>query len=582
MAQSVESPTAAKPTTLVERLARWARSDQLFFVFAIVIGIIAGLAVVWFRLAIDKGAAYFLGPHPSGLRVVLAPTLVGLVIAVWVIEYAPGARGSGVNQTKAALYIYDGYISFRTVVGKFVGSALAIGSGQSLGPEDPALQVGAGLASLLGRKLRLSRARLRLIAPLGAAAGLAAAFNAPIAAVLFVIEEVIGRWNAGVIGAVVLSAAAGTVVARFYLGGAPLIIVPPFTLRDPRELIAYAILGVVGGLASLAFIKLVAWLRPQLRTLPRATQYFQPAAAGLVIGLIALRFPEVLGAGYGAVDDLMQGRFTGHYLWLFLATLAALKIVATALSFCSGAPGGMFAPTLCIGAMVGGAVGALQHLLIPHIAAPASVYALVGMGAAFAGILRAPMTSVFLVVEVSGSYDIVLPLMITNTIAYVISRRYQPMPIFDLLTLQDGLELPSMEERREEQVLHVEDAMEPPPDDMVLGWSDYSRTVQQVGEAARARGMLLVQTGRRAWAGVTPARLQLLMERGMADRPLAEALAAEPPLPVLHPDQPLEAFLRDAGDWPMLPVIHRADGHLLGVVSLHSVLAAYRGAEVAS
>jgi CIC family chloride channel protein len=183
----------------------------------------------------------------------LAPSLAGLVIAVLVIHVFPLARGSGVNQTKAALYIYNGYIPLKTAIGKFVTAALAIGSGHSLGPEDPSLQIGASLASALGRWMGLGRDRMRLIAPVGAAAGLAAAFNAPISAVLFVIEEVIGRWTAGILGSVVLSAVSSVVVMRWFLGSESLFRIPTVQLERPSELIAYAILGVVGGLGSVAF-----------------------------------------------------------------------------------------------------------------------------------------------------------------------------------------------------------------------------------------------------------------------------------------------------------------------------------------
>ena len=270
------------------------------------------------------------------------------------------ARGSGVNQTKAALYIYDGYIPFRTAIGKFITAALAIGSGHSLGPEDPSLQIGACIASALGRRLHLSRERMRLIAPVGAAAGLAAAFNAPISAVLFVIEEVIGRWTAGILGSVVLSSVSSVVVMRWFLGSEPLFRIPAVQLRNPAELIAYAILGVIGGLASVAFSAGIGELRPRLKAMPRWTQYFQPAVAGLLIGLIGvLGAPQVMGAGYQYIDEAMHGQFT----WQMLAILAGLKILATLLSFVSGTPGGMFAPTLFIGAMLGASVGGARAYL---------------------------------------------------------------------------------------------------------------------------------------------------------------------------------------------------------------------------
>src|ERR1051326_2043076 len=269
------------------------REERFFLVLAVFIGVLSGLAVVCFRFAIEWSRMHLLGSEAtaSHLRLLLAPSLAGLVIAVLVLHVFPLARGSGVNQTKAALYIFNGYIPFRTAIGKFITASLAIGSGHSLGPEDPSLQIGAGLASALGRRLHLSRERMRLIAPVGAAAGLGAAFNAPISAVLFVIEEVIGRWSAGILGSVVLAAVSSVVTEQWFLGDEPLFRIPPVELIRPEELITYAVLGVAGGFASVIFAGGIGLLRPRLKKMPRWTQYFQPALAGLAIGGIA-----VLGA----------------------------------------------------------------------------------------------------------------------------------------------------------------------------------------------------------------------------------------------------------------------------------------------
>src|ERR1700734_4417666 len=237
------------------------REDQFFLFLAVLIGILSGLAVVCFRIAIEWTQIELLGSSlaPSTLRVILAPTLAGLLVALLVINFFPRAQGSGVNQTKSAVYVSNGYIPFNTVVGKFIVCALAIGSGQSLGPEDPSLQMGAGIASLIGRRLRLSQEKVRLIAPVGAAAGLAAAFNAPISAVLFVLEEVIGTWSAGVLGAIVLAAISSVVTMRAFLGPESMFRVPPFRVAKPADLLAYVVLGIVGGLASLVFLKWLAY-----------------------------------------------------------------------------------------------------------------------------------------------------------------------------------------------------------------------------------------------------------------------------------------------------------------------------------
>jgi len=568
-----------EPVTSVPRRSHRAfiravfREDRLFLVLSVFIGIFSGLAVVCFRFTIDWCRVYLLGSGftLSPARLLLAPCLAGLVIAVLVIHVFPRARGSGVNQTKAALYIYNGYIPLRTAAGKFLTAALAIGSGHSLGPEDPSLQIGASLASALGRWMRLSRDRMRLIAPVGAAAGLAAAFNAPISAVLFVIEEVIGRWTAGILGSVVLSAVSSVVVMRWFLGSESMFRIPAVQLQRPSELIAYSILGVVGGLASVVFASGIATLRPRCKALPRWTQYFQPAVAGLLIGVIAvLGAPQVMGAGYVYIDEAMHGQFT----WQMLGILAGLKIVATLLSFVSGTPGGMFAPTLFIGAMLGAAVGGAEHVLLPHLTGSPGTYALVGMGVLFAGFLRAPMTSVFMVLEVSGNYSIILPVMVANTLSYLISRGLQPVPIFDVLTRQDGLDLPSMEEQREEGILRVEDAMRPVSGSVL----DADETVERTFESldVKSPDVLLVRLNPTGWSSVAKKELETMIQEGKGSQTLAAVLAGRQ-VPYLHPDLPLEMALRYVDRWPLVPVVNRADFRKLeGVVSEHDVLSRYR------
>ena len=558
------------------------REERFFLVLSVFIGIFSGLAVVCFRFAIDWCRLYLLGSGAtlSPMRLVLAPSLAGLVIAVLVIHVFPLARGSGVNQTKAALYIYNGYIPLRTAVGKFITAALAIGSGHSLGPEDPSLQIGASLASALGRRMRLSRDRMRLIAPVGAAAGLAAAFNAPISAVLFVIEEVIGRWTAGILGSVVLSAVSSVVVMRWFLGSESLFRIPAVQMEHPSELIAYSVLGVVGGLASVAFSSGIATLRPWCKALPRWTQYFQPAVAGLLIGFIALLgAPQVMGAGYEYIDEAMHGQFT----WQMLAILAALKIIATLLSFVSGTPGGMFAPTLFIGAMLGAAVGGAEHVLLPQLTASPGTYALVGMGVLFAGFLRAPMTSVFMVLEVSGNYSIILPVIVANTFAYVISRRLQPVPIFDVLTRQDGLDLPSMEEQREEDILRVEDAMRPMEDPVLDAEETVAHAIQELDKSSSGQAssesssdVLLARLNPSGWSSVTRQELRQWADEDKGGLALSSLLSSGR-IPFLHPDHSLDTALRYVDRWPLVPVVSRADLRKLeGVISERDVLKRYR------
>ncbi len=549
------------------------REEQIFLVIAVVVGVYAGLSVAVFRVSIDWFRLWALGSSlmPRFPRIVLVPPAVGLLIGILVTRFFPAARGSGVNQTKSALYVDDGYIPFRTVVGKFLTSALAIGSGQSLGAEDPSLQIGAGLASALGRALKLSRGRLRFIAPVGAAAGLAAAFNSPITAVLFVIEEVIGRWTAGVLGAVVLAAVSSVVTEQWFLGDQPLFRVPPYHLEHSSELVAYAALGLIGGAVSLVFVKLVRALRPRLRDLPPWSRYLQPAAAGLLIGIVGLGLPQVLGAGYESIDQAMHDQFG----WRLLVALCVFKLLATTASFVTGTPGGLFAPTLFMGAMLGGAVCAIERLVAPGVTGPIGAYALVGMGTMFAGIMRAPMTSVFMIVEVSGNYSIILPVMISNTIAYLVSRQFQKVGLFDFLAQQDGTNLPSMEEEREVEVQSVEDAMRVAGGVVLIGGESVARNLGRI--AQEPGDYFLAAIGMHSWGTVSRADLVGLQAVGLGETALASHVTAIAQ-PYLHPDQSIDVAMRALHQHQLVPVVHRADpARLVGTLALEDVVRLYRG-----
>jgi len=550
------------------------RGDRLFLVLSIFIGVLSGLLVVCFRMSIEWLRVLLLGsvPHPGQYRLILAPMLVGLILGLMVKYVFPQARGSGINQTKAALYIYNGYISVRTMIGKFITSALAIGAGHSLGPEDPSLQIGAGIASLIGRRLHLSRERLRLFAPVGAAAGLAAAFNAPISAILFVIEEVIGAWSAAVLGSIVLAAVSSVVVAGYFWGAHPMFTVPAFKAPDSRELLAYAVLGIVGGFAAVLFSRLLATLRPWLRSLPSWTQVLQPALAGLLVGCVGFfGFPQVMGSGYDTIDHAMHG----EYLWYVLLALSVLKILATTLSFSSGTPGGMFAPTLFIGAMLGASVGSFEKHFFPYLTVSVGAYALVGMGVLFAGFLRVPLTSVFMVFEVSGNYSIVLPVILANTLAYLIARSLQPVPIFETLTLQDGLNLPSMEEAREETALRIEDALHPFDGQVFVGSDPAAVIAGKVQEEKEE--VALIRCARNRWYVLAAADLPKLVQASTSiDQPI-EDLLPDDRAPFLYPDLPLNETLAHFNRWPILPIVNRAvSGLLEGVVSQADVLKCYQ------
>jgi chloride channel protein, CIC family len=361
-------------------------------------------------------------------------------------------------------------------------------------------------------------------------------------------------------------------VARWFLGDAPLFRVPAFHLRHPVELLGYVVLGIVSGYFSVFFLKIVLTLRPRLQRLPRWTHYLQPAAAGLLIGTIGIGFPQVMGAGYDYIDQALHDQ----YAWQLLLLLAALKMVSTSASFVSGSPGGLFAPVLFMGAMLGGAVGGLENHFFPSLSGHVGSFALVGMGTLFAGILRVPMTSIFMVIEITGDYSVIVPVMISNAIAYLISRQHQRVTLFDELSRQDGIVLPSMEERREEKALLVESAMRwfRAPDFTADETASAART-----RAADTKETFLLVRGEFGWGGFP---VELLAGGKAPDNATLESLCTHRKLPTLHADEVLETAMRLLEDHPLLPVVRRTDQSVLqGVVGLQEILQAYRRDEEA-
>ncbi|MEW6321511.1 MAG: chloride channel protein [Acidobacteriota bacterium] len=432
---------------------------QRFLLLSILIGAFAGLLVTAFHIAIELVSWSALG-LPTGARrwsTVLSPCLGAGLAGLFVRWVAPSARGSGIIYTKSAIYVSDGYIPATSIAGKFTACVASIGSGAPLGPEDPALQMGAGVASVLGRVFTLARDDMRHIAPVGAAAGIAAAFNTPITAVLFVIEEVLSGWSAGVFGSIVLSAASASVVSRAFLGDDPLFTVPDMALRAPAELVIAAGIGLVAGVLSRVYAGSLLSLKERAKSWPAGVAPALPFVAGLLTGLVALVLPGVLGAGYRGIDAALHSEFP----WLTLIALALAKTALTAVSFGSGVPGGLFAPTLFVGAMLGGGLGGLAAFYWPLAPGAMSAYVLIGMGAFFAAVFRTPMTSIFMVFEVSATYVIILPVMIANTVAYLVSRALMRHSLFESLGTEEGVRFPSVQEMRARRAPRVEDIMQP-------------------------------------------------------------------------------------------------------------------------
>jgi CIC family chloride channel protein len=359
--------------------------------------------------------------------------------------WVPGAVGSGIPQVKLAYAREAGRVSMRDAVGKFVLGVMQIGSGASLGREGPTVQICAGVSSLLGRLGNLSRQNRRRMASVGVAAGIAAAFNAPIAAVTFTLEEVIGDLDQTMLSGVIVAAAIAAVVERTILGQHPVLeILRTYTLGSASSLLWYAVLGGLAGFVSIAFTDSLLGLREKFKALTAVPKWVHPGIGGAVTGLLAvvglrwLHTGGIAGGGYHTLGFALMG-----FLPLkVLLGLCVLKFAATVFSYSSGGVGGIFAPALFIGATLGGAVGYIDVAVFHHPAEEIGAFAVVGMGAVFAGIIRAPMTSVLIIFEMTGGYGLVLPLMVANMSSYALARHWRRTPIYEALLLQDGVELP--------------------------------------------------------------------------------------------------------------------------------------------
>jgi len=435
--------------TFLDRIIPTER--QRLLALTILSGGLCGLAAVAFHVGIDKASALMIdralaAPNHSWIYLtILTPALGGLLAGLGLYYWAPGAVGSGIPQVKAAYALEAGRVTMRDAISKFILAVMQIGSGASLGREGPTVQICAGVSSLLGRWGKLSRQNRRRMASVGVAAGIAAAFNAPIAAVTFTLEEVIGDLDQTMLSGVIVAAAIAAVVERTILGAHPVLeVLRSYSLTSASSLLWYAVLGGLSALVSVAFTDSLLGLRAWFKRLTAVPKWAHPAMGGAVtgalavIGILWLGSGGVVGGGYATLGRALLGSLPLKVL----IGLCILKLIATVFSYSSGGVGGIFAPALFIGATLGGAVGYIDVAVFHHPVEEIGSFAVVGMGAVFAGIIRAPMTSVLIIFEMTGGYGLVLPLMVANMSAYALARHWRHTPIYEALLLQDGIELP--------------------------------------------------------------------------------------------------------------------------------------------
>jgi CIC family chloride channel protein len=549
---------------------------QRTFGVTLLVGAGCGLLAVAFHLTIVEVDARLISRAQRAARptayvlTLLCPALGGLVAGLLLTYAFPAARGSGIPQVKAAYAVRTERIRLRDGAAKFAITTLQLGSGASLGREGPTVHMCAALASALGRWFALSPRSVRRLLPVGAAAGVAAAFNAPIAAVTFTVEEIVGKLDQTVLSGVVVAAALAAVIEHSVLGSPPIFtLLHPVGLESARQLPLYALLGVLAGLAAVGFNGSLIRLRSHFLANGALPGWAKPAVGGLVTGACAVaglwfvQSEGVAGGGYPQLSLALNGALP----LVTLLVLGGLKLVATLFSYSSGGAGGIFAPVLFLGAMLGGAVGYVDQAAFGH--SQLGAFALVGMGAHFAGVLRAPITSVLIIFEMTGGYGLVLPLMIANTTAYAVARRFDANNLYDALLHQDGIRLLDAPESVPLlNTLRVEQAM---TNSVVVLRAEQSVAHALAEVEARPFSMYPVVDPRGRCLGlISSARMRRVVAERAHDTQLSEIVRLRE---YVHPDDPLiRAVVRmNAVGTRHLPVVARGEPMLSGLLTMSDI-----------
>jgi CIC family chloride channel protein len=489
-------------------------SNTGLLVLSLVVGAGAGGGAVAFRWLIKTftlalsghadyaGVGHAANPHLPGLGrwfVIFAPVLAGLVYGPLVHFFAREARGHGVPEVMFAVARRGGRIAPQVAVVKALASALCIGGGGSVGREGPIVQIGSALGSTLGRIMGVAESRMRVLVACGAAGGIAATFNAPLAGVFFAMELILRDFTAESFGMVVVASVTASVIGRAALGNAPFLALPPFTVDHLSEYLLFAALGLLAGVVGVAFTRVLYLIEDVCDRVWRGPEWLRPSMGGFLLGGLLLVLPQMYGVGYPVLGNSMAGTYTV----VFLLVLLAGKMTATSLTIGIGGSGGVFAPSLFIGAMLGSAYGQILHHVAPGIAGAPGAYGLIAMGAVFAGAARAPITAVIIMFELTGEYTIILPLMAAIVLATGASHLLSQDTIYTLKLRRRGIDLDEPAHSTAMSTVTVEEVMDPLEEPL-----QHDRPLLDVAELiSRSRhGQLAVLDTHGAYCGVVTAR----------------------------------------------------------------------------
>ncbi len=560
-------------------LARLKASEYVFMILvATVIGLGGGLTAVALRYLIGFFQWVSFGSWSNLLEaahripwylLIFIPAIGGLIVGPMVYRIATEARGHGVPEVMEAVAVHGGVIRPRVVLIKALASAVCIGTGGSTGREGPIVQIGSALGSSIGQGLKVSARRLRTMVGCGAAAGIAGAFNAPIAGALFAVEIILGDFGVPQFSPIVISSVVATVVSRYFLGDMPAFIVPRYELVSGFELIPYALLGLVAAFVGVGFTTLLYRVEDVFDSL-RVPDIIKPAIGGLIVGILALGFPHILGVGYETIDMALAGKG----VWYLLLALILLKLFATSVTLGSGGSGGIFAPSLFLGAMTGGLLGTLVHHLLPSVTAGPGAYALVGMGAVVAATTHAPLTAMIIIFEMTGDYKIIPSVMAACVIAVLLATRLKRTSIYTEKLVRRGIELFQPLEFNVLRRLSVNSVLTRDP--VVVNEQTPFRKLVDLAVNSPRSEFFVVRDKREYLGTISVHQLrQVILDKEWLDELIIARDLADPTYPSLRPDDNLDMAMRlfARENVEELPVLDQ--GRLVGSVRKSDVLEVY-------
>ncbi len=574
----------AEEKNLLSRLLS-NREDSIMVVLGVVVGLAGGIGAVGFRYLINLFQRMAYGADGNLLDVVLnvawyyrlwIPAAGGLLVGFIVFFWAREAKGHGVPEVMEAIAVKRGIIRMRVVIAKTLASAVCIGSGGSVGREGPIVQIGSAIGSTTGQLLKVSASRMRTLVGCGAAAGIAATFNAPIAGAMFALEIVLGDFGLATFSPIVISAVTATVVSRYFLGDFPAFIVPAYELVSAWEFPFYVVMGLLCALVAVSFIKML-YLTEDFFNGLKFPGYLKSASGGILLGIAGVYVPQILGVGYGAIDlALLQ-----EYSWGLMLVLLVLKILATSVTIGSGGSGGIFAPSLFMGAMAGGVFGALVHHFFPEITAAPGAYSIVGMGAVVSATTQAPITGILMLFEMTGGYKIILPLMITCIISSLVGKWLFKESIYTVKLIKRGIDIKAGKEVNVLKSIPVRDVMNPDVEYVHEGLS-LRQLSEKISKSKYNSFPVLNETKQLIGILSYNDYSKAMFEEDLMNLVVATDLATMDVVTVRMDDSLYDALeLIAPKDFSIIPVVSSdSPSNLVGVISRRDIIGAYEKAVI--